>query len=226
MAIGIALILGFKFPMNFDSPYKSLTISEFWNRWHISLSSWLKDYLYISLGGNRHGKLRQYLNLIITMLLGGLWHGASLNFVAWGAFHGIALAVDKIKNSLLHRPKNYRPTGVHKIISIIITFNFVCFCWIFFRNSTFEGSWTMINQIFTNFQPQIFSQWITSYWSVASLMILGYLIHFSPKQWANSVKELIIKTPLALQSFIIVIIIFIVMQIKSSDVQPFIYFQF
>ena len=226
MAIGIALILGFKFPMNFDSPYKSVTISEFWNRWHISLSSWLKDYLYISLGGNRHGKLRQYLNLFITMLLGGLWHGASLNFVVWGAFHGIALALDKMKNSLLHRPKNYMPTGIHKAISIIITFHFVCFCWIFFRNLSFEGSWTMISQIFTNFQPQIFSQWIVSYWGVASLMLLGYIIHFTPKHWTTTIKQIIIRTPLAIQSFIIVIIIFIVMQIKSSDVQPFIYFQF
>ena len=86
MAIGIALLLGFQFPKNFDSPYKSASITEFWRRWHISLSSWLKDYLYISLGGNRHGKIRQYFNLLMTMLLGGLWHGASLNFILWGAF--------------------------------------------------------------------------------------------------------------------------------------------
>jgi D-alanyl-lipoteichoic acid acyltransferase DltB (MBOAT superfamily) len=96
MAIGIALLLGFHFNLNFNSPYKSASITEFWRRWHISLSSWLRDYLYISLGGNRKGKFRQYLNLIITMFLGGLWHGASWNFVLWGTFHGIALAVHKI----------------------------------------------------------------------------------------------------------------------------------
>ena len=90
MAIGIALLLGFRFNINFDSPYQSATITEFWRRWHISLSSWLKDYLYISLGGNRKGKIRTYMNLMITMLLGGLWHGASISFILWGALHGIA----------------------------------------------------------------------------------------------------------------------------------------
>ena len=93
MAIGIALLLGFHFNLNFNSPYKSASITEFWRRWHISLSSWLRDYLYISLGGNRKGKFRQYLNLIITMFLGGLWHGASWNFVLWGTFHGVAFSI-------------------------------------------------------------------------------------------------------------------------------------
>ena len=226
MAIGIALLLGFKFPMNFDSPYKSASITEFWRRWHISLSSWLKDYLYISLGGNRHGKIRQYLNLIITMLLGGLWHGASLNFVAWGGLHGVALALDKIKNTLLKRPKDYKSHGMTRVIETVITFHFVCFCWIFFRNSTFEGSWTMISQIFTNFSPQIAGEWVTSYWAVGSLMLLGYLLHFTPSSWTGKFKWLVSRTPLPIQALMIVIVIFIVIQIKSSDIQPFIYFQF
>ena len=112
MAIGIALLLGFQFPKNFDSPYKSASITEFWRRWHISLSSWLKDYLYISLGGNRHGKFRQYFNLLMTMLLGGLWHGASLNFILWGGFHGILLCLDKIWHSLcgVLSPLTYLPS--------------------------------------------------------------------------------------------------------------------
>ena len=96
MAIGLALLLGFRFPKNFDSPYKSATITEFWRRWHISLSSWLKDYLYISLGGNRKGKARTYLNLFLTMLIGGLWHGAAVRFILWGALHGAALALHKL----------------------------------------------------------------------------------------------------------------------------------
>lgn len=226
MAIGIALLLGFEFPMNFNSPYKSADITVFWRRWHISLSSWLKDYLYISLGGNRHGKFRQYLNLIITMLLGGLWHGASLNFIAWGGLHGVALALDKVKNSVLHRPKGYKSHGVKRVVEVLVTFHFVCFCWIFFRNTTFEGSWTMIKQIFTHFQPQIFGQWIESYWAVGSLMLLGYVLHFLPSGMSLSVRKLVVRMPLLLQALLIVIVIFIVIQIKSSDVQPFIYFQF
>ena len=96
MAIGLALAMGFRFPKNFDAPYRSATITEFWRRWHISLSSWLRDYLYISLGGNRKGKGRTYLNLLLTMLLGGLWHGAAIRFILWGALHGVALALHKM----------------------------------------------------------------------------------------------------------------------------------
>ena len=96
MAIGIALLLGFHFPLNFNAPYSAVSITDFWRRWHISLSTWIRDYIYISLGGNRKGKVRQYFNLILTMLLGGLWHGASLNFIAWGGMHGVALATHKV----------------------------------------------------------------------------------------------------------------------------------
>ena len=103
MAIGFALLLGFRFPMNFNSPYKADSITDFWHRWHISLSTWLRDYLYISLGGNRKGKVRTYINLCLTMLLGGLWHGASWNFVIWGGFHGIALAAQKFWRNVVGR---------------------------------------------------------------------------------------------------------------------------
>ncbi|MCR4810733.1 MAG: MBOAT family protein, partial [Prevotella sp.] len=112
MAIGIALLLGFRFPLNFNAPYTSQSITDFWRRWHISLSSWIRDYIYISLGGNRKGKVRQYINLIITMLLGGLWHGASLNFVAWGGMHGVALAIHKwVRENIFHHDKRYQSHG-------------------------------------------------------------------------------------------------------------------
>jgi alginate O-acetyltransferase complex protein AlgI len=121
MAIGIALLLGFHFNKNFDSPYKSASITEFWRRWHISLSSWLKDYLYISLGGNRKGKIRQYANLVITMFLGGLWHGASWNFVVWGLFHGIALAAHKFWMTLTGRKKGEESHGIRRFFDIAAT---------------------------------------------------------------------------------------------------------
>ncbi|MDO4993714.1 MAG: MBOAT family O-acyltransferase [Bacteroidales bacterium] len=225
MAIGLALLLGFQFPKNFDSPYKSQSITEFWRRWHISLSSWLKDYLYISLGGNRKGKFRQYLNLMITMLLGGLWHGASLNFIVWGGFHGLMLVVDKLFNtSFLNRQKE-GTSGV-SWWRILITFHLAAFAWIFFRNQTFEGSFLMLEQIFTNFQPQIFLQWATSYWAVGLLMLLGYVLHFLPQSWWERSQQFVTRSPLVVQALLIVAVIFIVIQVKSSDVQPFIYFQF
>ena len=130
MAIGIALLMGFHFKINFDSPYQSKNISEFWRRWHISLSTWLKDYLYISLGGNRKGKIRTYINLLITMLLGGLWHGAGFRFVLWGAMHGIALAIHKLYLEVFPvKTENSNPLRkfIISTFSILITFHFVCF---------------------------------------------------------------------------------------------------
>lgn len=226
MAIGIALLLGFRFPINFNSPYKSDSVTDFWHRWHISLSTWLRDYLYISLGGNRKGKIRTYLNLALTMLLGGLWHGASWNFIVWGGLHGGALAVHKFVRSLLHRPKNYRSTGIRKVFAVLLTFHFVCFCWIFFRNATFESSITMIRQVFTAFHFELFGQLVTGYWKVFALMAVGFLLHWCPDSWQQACSRCVTRLPLVGQAFLLVALIYLVIQVKSSDIQPFIYFQF
>jgi alginate O-acetyltransferase complex protein AlgI len=143
MALGTAKMLGFELPVNFRMPYVSLNITEFWRRWHISLSSWLRDYLYIPLGGNRKGIKRTYLNLMITMALGGLWHGASWNFVIWGVLHGIGLSVHKLYS---HWRQTYLPASARALteampvraISWLLTYAFVCFGWIFFRAQHFE----------------------------------------------------------------------------------------
>lgn len=226
MAIGIALLLGFRFPINFNSPYKADSVTDFWHRWHISLSTWLRDYLYISLGGNRKGKIRTYLNLFLTMLLGGLWHGASWNFIVWGGLHGVALAVHKYVRSLLGRAKNYRSTGWKRFFAVVLTFHFVCFCWIFFRNTTFEGSATMIRQIFTAFHPELAGQLFTGYWKVFLLMGVGYLLHACPDHWQEACSRGMIRLPLIGQALVLILLVYLVMQVKSSDIQPFIYFQF
>ena len=226
MAIGIALLLGFHFPPNFASPYKSDSVTDFWRRWHISLSTWLRDYLYISLGGNRKGKFRMYVNLIVTMLLGGLWHGASWNFIAWGGLHGVALAVHKYFRGFLNHSKQYHSVGLRKFWAVFLTFHFVCFCWIFFRNTTFEGSTTMIRQIFTSFHPELLGQLIQGYWKVFALMGIGYVLHWCPDSWQNACCRGMIRLPLAAQACVLLMLIYLVIQVKSSDVQPFIYFQF
>lgn len=226
MAIGIALLLGFHFNLNFNSPYKSASITEFWRRWHISLSSWLRDYLYISLGGNRHGKFRQYLNLIITMFLGGLWHGASWNFVLWGTFHGVALALHKAWMAILGRKKDVQRHGFRRLLGAIVTFHFVCFCWIFFRNADFGHSMDMLRQIFTAFRPQLFLQLVDGYWRVFALMGLGYLLHFAPDSWENGLCRGVIRLPFLGKALLLIGVVYLVIQIKSSEIQPFIYFQF
>jgi D-alanyl-lipoteichoic acid acyltransferase DltB (MBOAT superfamily) len=227
MAIGIALLLGFRFNENFNSPYQSKNITEFWRRWHISLSTWLKDYLYISLGGNRKGKIRTYFNLMLTMLLGGLWHGASLKFVFWGGLHGMALAIHKFlserKFSITLSPI-IRKIGT--VASILLTFHFVCFCWIFFRASSIEISWQMLGQIFQNFKPELFFDFLTGYKAVVLLMVIGYTLHLLPQKMELIAQHRITKAPLLAKAALVTMVILIVVQVKSAGIQPFIYFQF
>ena len=250
MAIGVALWLGFYIPANFRSPYKSVNITEFWRRWHISLSSWLRDYLYISLGGNRKGKFRTNLNLFLTMLLGGLWHGASLNFIVWGSIHGAALVVHKWWSRLVNGKSltvnGERLTGkgerltvngergtmkgilsrASTFLSILLTFHVVCLCWLFFANATFDASWVMLTKIFTEFHGETLNQFLAGYPLVTSLIILGFVLHFLPDAWGDKISATLSRSPLWAQIAVFVLLILIVIQIKSSDVQPFIYMQF
>ena len=226
MAIGLALLLGFRFNINFDSPYKSASVTEFWRRWHISLSGWLRDYLYISLGGNRKGKLRQYFNLIVTMFLGGLWHGASWNFVLWGMLHGVALALHKWWMGVTGRPKGVQPRGFRRFLGAVVTFHFVCFCWIFFRNADFGTSVDMLRQIFTAFTPGLLPQLVSGYWEVFALMGLGFFLHFVPASWERAGERVVTALPLVGKALLLVLLIYVVIQMKSADIQPFIYFQF
>lgn len=237
IAIGIALWLGFHFPENFNSPYKSASITEFWRRWHISLSSWLRDYLYISLGGNRKGKIRQYVNLMITMLLGGLWHGASLNFVLWGAIHGFMLCVDKIWHNMvpsispLNFLKNTEDVKIkfpkcQRFVSQVITFHIVCLCWILFRAKDFKIATEVLDQIFTNMSFSIIGEWLMNFNEVALLMFIGYAMHFCPSRFTNHFKDFIINSPLWVKVLFFVVLIWLVFQVKNADIQPFIYFQF
>lgn len=229
MAIGIALLMGFHFNINFDSPYQSKSITEFWRRWHISLSTWLKDYLYISLGGNRKGRIRTYINLFITMLLGGLWHGAGFRFVLWGAMHGIALAIHKLYLQVFPaQPEKKSPVKQFFItaISIFVTFHFVCFCWIFFRAANMEIAMQMIRQMLFHFHPQIFLEFITGYKAVLLIMLFGYALHFVPKSLELKAESGVTNLPLLLKVAFMILVIILVVQFKSSEIQPFIYFQF
>jgi len=229
MAIGIALLMGFHFKINFDSPYQSKNITEFWRRWHISLSTWLKDYLYISLGGNRKGRIRTYINLFITMLLGGLWHGAGFRFVLWGAMHGIALAIHKLYLEVFPaKVVNRSPVSQFFMttLSVFVTFHFVSFCWIFFRAENMDTAMQMIRQIVFHFNPRIFFEFITGYKSVVLMMLIGYMLHFIPKSVELKTENIVTNLPLLLKVTFMILVILLVVQFKSSEIQPFIYFQF
>jgi D-alanyl-lipoteichoic acid acyltransferase DltB (MBOAT superfamily) len=224
IAIGVALILGFRLPVNFNSPYKATSIVDFWKRWHISLSQWLRDYLYISLGGNRKGKIRTYVNLMITMLLGGLWHGASLRFIIWGGLHGIGLVINKIWNSLFRVRLKNRWLG--RALSMFITFQFVSFCWIFFRAPDMNSILLMFRQIAHNFSPGSYLTVIPAYSNALFLMAAGYLVHFLPEKFKESYRGLFIKIPLAVQMVIILLVAFLLYQMRTAEIMPFIYFRF
>ncbi len=228
MAIGLALLMGFRFPKNFDAPYQSATITEFWRRWHISLSSWLRDYLYISLGGNRKGKRRTYLNLLLTMLLGGLWHGAALRFIWWGALHGTALAVHKWWLSVVPWAKKdgAAMNPVMRLIGWVITFHIVCAGWIVFRADSMQTVELLLHQLFTAFDPTLIPQVIEGYGGVMLLIAIGFVMHFVPTRGDRWVEGLVTRAPMGIQVTLFVAAIWLVMQVKSSDIQPFIYFQF
>jgi len=279
MAIGIALLLGFKLPANFRTPYKSTSITDFWRRWHISLSTWLKDFLYISIGGNREGSFAGFLfpslfffglllwgiinysvslipliiagvsivlfclsfllsskrkqtlvtnfNLFTTMLLGGLWHGAGAQFIVWGALHGLALAVHKIFAEYFPSKKDDKPNYLWKFISVVITFHFVVFCWIFFRARDFETALQVINNIGQlTFEPENWKIIVMGYKNVFLLMLFGYVWHFLPEFVTNGMKSVFDKTPLLLKAMILGFVYWIVYATAVAGSQPFIYFQF
>ena len=226
MAIGIARWMGLKIEINFLAPYQSSSITEFWRRWHISLSSWLRDYLYIPLGGNRKGQVRTYFNLFVTMLLGGFWHGANWTFIVWGALHGAALAADKW---LLG---NKKPTvqvpgfSWKKLFGIAFTFHFVVFCWIYFGPSSIEKSHIILEQIFTNMDVSAWQEFVIHYKWVVIAIVGAFVLHQIPLKWNEKIISLITKTPFAFKVLFFIAILIVVGILKADVPVAPIYLQF
>ncbi len=224
IAIGLALLLGFKIPVNFNSPYQATSLTDFWHRWHISLSLWLRDYLYIPLGGNRKGKFRMHLSLIVTMLLGGLWHGANWRFVIWGAIHGVALSVEKLFRQFISAGKHL--TGFVQGVAIFITFQFVCFAWIFFRLESFEKINAFFYQIKTHFWPHnSLTDW-SVYSHVLVLFATGLVLIWTPFRIKEKIRGSFIASPVIIQMTIAIFILLLISQVSQHAMQPFIYFRF
>lgn len=223
MAIGIAMIMGFSLPKNFDFPYKSQNVTEFWRRWHISLSSWLRDYLYIPLGGNRHGKFRTYLNNFLTMLIGGLWHGASWKFVAWGGAHGVALITHKAMKPLLDKIPN---NAVVKAISWFVTIVFILITMAVFRVNEIGDLGVIAHNIATNFHLDylpVFAD-VRLVWCI--FMVILIVSHFMPEGFWERVGKLFVRSPWVVKLLVFIVVVQLVLQFRSEDVPPFIYFQF
>lgn len=223
MAIGIGNIMGFDLGKNFDFPYRSRNMTEFWRRWHISLSFWLRDYIYFPLGGNRKGLARQLWNIMVTMLLGGLWHGAAMNFVVWGSLHGGALCVHKLCRSRLKRIPD---TPLVVFLSWLLTFTVVMLLWVFFAASSVSDAWVMVTGIFTNFDLAYFSPFVKARSLWCLMMVTIFLAHFVPRRVYRMSKEWFVASHWLFKLAIFVIVVQLVINFSTAEVKPFIYAQF
>jgi D-alanyl-lipoteichoic acid acyltransferase DltB (MBOAT superfamily) len=222
IAIGSALLLGVRFPLNFNAPYKAHNIQEFWRRWHISLSTWLRDYLYVPLGGNRNGPARTYVNLIITMILGGLWHGANWTFVAWGTMHGVALALHRFfTRGADGKPRPVSGNWLVRGLGVLVTFHFVCAAWVFFRSSSFVQAEALFARLVegSTHVPNL-------PWQVVAVLGVGLLSHWMPERWFNVTVRTFADLPAPLQGLALGYMALILQGMLSAEVVPFVYFQF
>lgn len=226
MAIGLALLLGYRFKDNFMAPFKSQSPSEFWSRWHISLSTWLRDYLYIPLGGNRHGKARMHMNLITTMALGGLWHGASWMYVIWGLYNGFLLVAHKILHRIWRLPESLKGTAVVKVANIAITFTLMVVGFTIFRAPSMQTVSEIATQIFTNFHLSVAPQFIEGYAMIVLAMFLGLAAHMAPRRWTLSASGAYVTMPVYWQAALLAAALFFVVQARQSEIVPFIYLQY
>lgn len=231
LAIGIGLLLGYRLMDNFNSPYKATSVTDFWRRWHISLSSWLLDYLFRPL----QMKFRNFRNfgnviaLIITFVLCGLWHGASWAFVLWGLLHGFYMSIGVLTKNLrtaVYSKLKLDKSKIFKIVQVFLTFNLIAFSFILFRASDMDNAYAVIKQIWNYFHPEVFPQFVVGFQNIFILMVAGYLFHFLPIKVETKTREILANTPLVLQALLLAVVIYFVGQVKSADLQPFIYFQF
>jgi D-alanyl-lipoteichoic acid acyltransferase DltB (MBOAT superfamily) len=217
MAVGLAALLGYRFPHNFNQPYRAVSLQDFWRRWHISLSSWLRDYLYVSLGGSRHGLARLCFALMTTMLLGGLWHGASWNFVIWGALHGSVLAMERLWREF--KPKGWKP--LPPLAGIIITFHIVLLGWIFFRAQGFDSALAYIGGIFTAGGAATL---VTP--MLLGMILVGMTFHYAPPYTMQRVAMKIRTLNALWVGLGLGLFILVVDAMRPEGVAPFIYYQF
>ncbi len=218
LASGISLITGYRLPLNFRLPYHSATITEFWRRWHITLSSWLRDYLYIPLGGNRKGTVRTYLNLLLTMLLGGLWHGVGIMFVLWGLWHGVLLCLHKLWMRIV---PGAAPTGSalplwRRAIGVAVTFNAVAFGWLMFRSPDWSTFTQMLHNIFCNFTPEAVTSVLAANIPAFSALAAAVLLHAIPSSALPRLDRLCTSVRLPGQALLIALAIWLALQCNAA----------
>jgi D-alanyl-lipoteichoic acid acyltransferase DltB (MBOAT superfamily) len=221
IAIGCALLLGYRFPRNFNAPYTATSPQDFWHRWHISLSTWLRDYLYIPLGGSRLGGMRTYANLMITMVLGGLWHGANWTFVAWGALHGGLLVGHRLWSGIAWAPLlAMRQSVAWRWLSRLLMFHVVCLGWVFFRSPSFDIAFQVLGNIFTPGPVTLATM------PVIFCLIAGLFGQYLPRRLRFGLELGVARLPSLCRGAALACALFAIQVLGPTGVAPFIYFQF
>ena len=220
IAIGVAALFGYRFPQNFNQPYRALGFSDFWRRWHMTLSVWLRDYLYIPLGGNRHGRLATMRNLMLTMILGGIWHGANWTFLIWGLMHGLALTVDHAwqRSKACARVNDL---FAYKAIAWLVTFHFVCLAWIFFRSSSLDDATVFLSGILADNGAATTAPWI-----IAPLLLAGAATHLVPEPTRRVLGAGFDRQRAPAQIAIGFAVLYVILAMAPTASAPFIYFRF
>ena len=238
IAIGLSRTLGFDLMKNFDSPYFSKSITEFWRRWHISLSTWFRDYVYISLGGNRKGKIRVYINLIIVFLVSGLWHGAAMTFIIWGAVHAVFIVVEKAFQPA--RDRIFASIGVSlnawftRFVFMIFTFVIVCFAWVFFRANSVADAFSIVGSTFQNNYSEVFNQGLYNLGMsrvdfIASIVAIVLLVVFEVVHKRFNATRLLLSRGFVVRwaAYLVIVFVLLIFGIYGDSApKEFIYFQF
>lgn len=224
IAIGAAALLGYRFQRNFNQPYRAATIADFWRRWHMSLSTWLRDYLYIPLGGSRGSRLRTYWNLFLTMLLGGIWHGAAWSFAFWGGLHGLWLGIERYVHGVfgtspVEAVRRWPVLG--RVLGILLTFHLVCLLWILFRAPDLQRAGEVIGGLAHWSQP---AELLTPF--LAGLIAFGLLIQFTPPDLLARLDRVYRYLPVALVGLLVGSALLLIDAAGGDSSAPFIYFQF
>ena len=224
LAIGVAALMGYELKDNFRFPYQSLNLTEFWHRWHIALSTWFRDYLYIPLGGNRKGELRTYLNSFLAMIVAGLWHGASWMFIVWGVLHGIGLVIHKLcrNNGLDKIPDNKYTKG----ISWFITFSYVSLAWIFFRAADMTTATTLIDNILHTISLADAYTFLMEYPLWLAVVLISLELHSIRETDYNWLQSKFIHSSWLVKLCIFAVVMQLVINLSHHSIQPFIYTQF
>ena len=225
LANGISCLLGFKPIVNFNMPYQSLSLQEFWKRWHISLSEWLRDYVYIPLGGNKHGKIRKYVNLFCTMAIGGFWHGAGLNFIVWGAIHGLGLVVTHLCRDIpqaIHLKLDFYNSRITRFLSWLLTFSFVTGSWVFFGTP----NWETAVHLFQGIVHSSVKTFQFNFWQLYLVIAVIGAINFWGDRIAKILQIMFSLKNIFIRVVLVSLFVYAILMLGPSTVPPFIYFNF